>query len=185
MSESIKHGGEQSHEKLDLTAEAHKNIERIHEKAEQSKETSHEDIKDLAKKAETHAISGKEHTVGEKESTAHVYTHSNQKELKADAYNKSIKHVRRKLSTPDKVLSKVIHNKTVENVSELGSKTIARPSGFLGGGLVTLLGSAFLLYMTRHYGFQYNYLAFFILFVGGYFFGMIAELVIRLFMKRA
>lgn len=90
-----------------------------------------------------------------------------------------MRQIRSKLSKPDKTFSKVIHNKTVESVSEVSSKTIARPSGLLGGGICALLGSAYLLYMTKHYGFEYNYFVFFLLFVGGFFVGMFGELLLR------
>lgn len=182
MTEHIKHGGEHhndSTEKLNLDHESHKNLERIREKAESAAESSQEQVHELKAKAETHAVSGKEFTVGEKESTAHGHHHTNQKELKANAYKKSMRQVRSKLSKPDKTLSKVIHNKTVETISEIGSSTVARPSGLLGGGICALAGSAFLLYMSKYYGFEYNYFVFFLLFVGGFFVGMVAELLLR------
>ena len=37
-------------------------------------------------------------------------------------------------------------------VSEVGAKTIARPSGLLGGGLVALLGGVFTLYTPENTG---------------------------------
>ncbi len=179
MSESIKHQGEHGGEKLDLAAESRKNLERVREEAEKAQEATAEDVGHLKAKAETHAVSGKEFTVGEKESTAHAHHHTNQKELKADAYKKSMRHVRKQLSKPDRALSKVIHNKTVESVSEVSGKTIARPSGILGGGVFALAGSAFLLYMSKNYGFEYNYFIFFVLFIGGFFAGMFCELTLR------
>jgi hypothetical protein len=181
MSESMKHsGGEHKIENHNTEHVSHKNLERIKEKAEKAEEHGEDHIDKIRAEIKTHAISGKEFTVGEKESTApssHHYT--NQKELKANAYNKSMRQIRSKLSKPDKTFSKVIHNKTVESVSEVSSKTIARPSGLLGGGICALLGSAYLLYMTKHYGFEYNYFVFFLLFVGGFFVGMFGELLLR------
>lgn len=185
MSESLKHSSETGGEKIDLAAESRKNLERIHKKAEKSQEATKEHVEHIQSKVETHAISGKEFTVGENESTSHGHVHSNQKELKADAYKKTMNRVERKLSKPDRALSKVIHNKTVESVSEFGGKTFARPSGILGGGLFALIGSAFFLYMTKHYGFEYNYFIFFVLFVGGFFAGMLCELLVRSVLKKS
>ncbi|MCA9332373.1 hypothetical protein KDA00_00700 [Candidatus Saccharibacteria bacterium] len=183
--ESGHHGHESKGERqLDLEAESRKNLERIHEKANKSQETTKEHVEHIKSKVETHAVSGKEFTVGERESVSHGHHHPNQKELKTDAYQKTLKNVRRRLSKPDKLLSKVIHNKTVESVSEVGGKTIARPSGILGGGLCALLGSAFLLYMSSHYGFEYNYFVFFMLFAGGFFVGMFGELLLRYILKK-
>ncbi len=185
MSETIKHNGEHGGEKINLDHESRKNLERLKEKAENAAESTKEQVHELKSKAENQAVSGKEFTVGENESTSHSQHHSNQKELKASAYKKSMRQVRSKLSKPDKALSKVIHNKTIENVSEVSSKTVARPSGLLGGGICALAGSAFLLYMSKHYGFEYNYAVFFILFVGGFFVGMLGELLIRYVFHKA
>ena len=182
MSELAKHSGEHHSkgEKLDLGRESQKNLDRIREEAKKASEKGHEHVQHIQKKVETHAVSGKEFTVGEKETTQHGTSHNyDQKALKKDAYKKTMRHVRTRLSKPEKTFSKVVHNKTVENISEVGANTIARPSGILGGGICALLGSIFLVYMAKHYGFEYNYLLFFILFVGGFFVGMIAELFVR------
>ena len=185
MSESMKSHGEHGHEKLDLAAESRKNLERIHEKAEKSQEATKEHVEHLKSKVESHAVSGKEYSHGESESTAHGHHHLNQKELKAESYRKTMSHVRRKLPKRDRALSKVIHNKKVEAASEVGAKTIARPSGILGGGVVALCGSIFLLYMSKHYGFEYNYFSFILLLVAGFFIGMIGEVLVRFVLKKA
>lgn len=184
MSESIKSHGEHGHEKLDLAAESRKNLERIHEKAEKSKETTKEHVEQLQSKVESHAISGKEFSHGESESTAHGYQHVNQKELKAESYKKTMKHVRKQLAKPERAFSKVIHNKKIETVSEAGSKTIARPSGILGGGICAFAGSAFLFYMAKHYGFEYSFSTFILLFVGGFFVGMFCEMLLKFILKK-
>lgn len=184
MSESLKHGGEQSGEKLDLSAESKNNLDKLREKAEKAHESSAEEVQAIKAKVETHAVSGKEFTVGEKENTSHSHHHVDQKKLKADAYRKTMNSVREKLSKPNQVFSKAIHNNTVEKISEVGGSTVARPSGILGGGIVALVGSAFLLYMAKQYGFEYNYLVFFLLFVGGFFIGMVGELLVRSVLRK-
>lgn len=186
MSEKIHSSSEHgSGEKIDLAAESRKNLEKIHEKAEKSQEATEEHVEHAKSKVETHAVSGKEYTVGEKESTSHGNGHHvNQKELKAESYKKTMKDVRKKLSKPDQVLSKVIHNKTIETTSEIGSKTVARPSGILGGGIFALLGSVAILWMANHYGFRYNFFVFILLFVGGFFVGTMVELLLRAVLKK-
>jgi hypothetical protein len=187
MSESAKHSGEHhaKGEKLNLDQESKANLDRLREKAEKAAEASHEEVQHIQKKVETHAVSGKEFTVGEKETTRNSSSHQyDQKAIKKDTYKKTMRHVRTRLSKPEKTFSKVVHNKTVESISEVGGKTVARPSGILGGGICALLGSVFLVYMTKHYGFEYNYLLFFILFIGGFFIGMIGELLIRSVLRK-
>lgn len=185
MSESLKHSGEQNRDSLDLSAETKNNLERLKEKAEKAAEASPDQVQEIKSAVETQAISGKEFTVGEKESSSHGHQHISQKKLKSDAYKKSMKQVRRKLSKPDRAFSKVIHSKAVESVSDISSTTIARPSGILGGGICALAGSSFLLFMSKTYGFKYNYFIFFVFFVGGFFVGMIGELIFRQFKRRA
>lgn len=105
-------------------------------------------------------------------------------ELKKMALDRTLARVRRQLSTPDKLLSKAIHQPIVQVISETGSKTIARPSGILMGSLCALLGSSFVFYLAKHYGFRYNYLLFFGLFLGGFMVGLIIELIIWFFRHR-
>lgn len=87
--------------------------------------------------------------------------------------------VRKQLNAPDKLLSRVVHAKAVETVSAAAEKTVARPIGLLGGGISALLGSSYVFYMARHYGFRYNFLLFILLFIGGYLVFSILELVFR------
>lgn len=106
------------------------------------------------------------------------------KELKAESFSHTMSKVRRQLPALDRNFSKFIHKPAVERVSEAGSKTLARPSGILGGGTVMFLGSLLALYFAKSYGFKYNYLLFAILFVGGYFGGLFIELLWLVFRRR-
>lgn len=103
-----------------------------------------------------------------------------QRALKLDAYDRTIRKVRTRLNPVDRTLSKFIHNKNIEPISDLGSKTFARPSAILGGGFVSLVGSGVVLYLAKNYGFEYNLSIFFILIGIGFFAGLILELVIFL-----
>ena len=98
------------------------------------------------------------------------------KELKNITLNKELKHIRTKLSAPDKLGSRFIHIPLVRSISEVSSKTISRPSGLLGGGLVAFIGSGLYFYLTKHVGLRYNYAVFTVLFVGGFIIGLALEL---------
>lgn len=104
-------------------------------------------------------------------------THVN-RELKNITLGRELKHIRSKLNAPDKLLSKVIHAPAVRAVSETSGKTLARPSGLFGGGLVALLGTTSYLFYARHIGLQYNYFAFFVFFAGGFVIGLALELAV-------
>lgn len=100
------------------------------------------------------------------------------RELKNITLNRELKQIRRKLNAPDKVLSRIIHQPVVRAVSELSDKTVARPSGLFGGGLVAFIGTTGYLWFTRHIGLQYNYLLFLLFFIGGFGIGLVIELTI-------
>lgn len=94
-----------------------------------------------------------------------------------------LKNVRRQLPGPQRGLSHIIHQPTVDTLSELGSKTVARPSGILGGGICALTGSLAFVYYAKHVGFRYNYLLFGMLFVAGFVVGLIIEIILRLLLR--
>ncbi len=101
-------------------------------------------------------------------------------ELKDMAYRRTLKRAQNKLPAPVRAFSKIVHNPTVDAASEITGKTIARPSGVLAGGIFAFLGSSLFLYITKHYGYEYNYLLFALFFVGGFFAGLLLELGLRL-----
>jgi hypothetical protein len=103
------------------------------------------------------------------------------RDLQDMAYQRALVRNRKQMSKPSRALSKVIHQPVVDAISRASENTIARPSGLLVGGAVALIGSSILLYTAKHYGFRYNFLAFALLFVGGFVLGLALELVYRLF----
>lgn len=179
MSERLHPTYEQHGEKLDLDAETKRNLEHIKDKAETA-EVEPENIDKLQEAAHEQAVSAKEITIGEHEQAPQASYIGLQRELKADAYKRTLQKVRMHLSAPEKLLSKVIHKPAVEALDSTSSKTVARPSGILGGGIVSLVGSSLLLYSAKHYGFRYNFFVFFLLFIGGFVLGVVLELLIRL-----
>lgn len=165
-----------------LEHEARGNLERLQKAAEQA-ESEPRNVEHLKDKVEHHAISAKEITVGERQESASQQSPlGTQHELKADAYERTLQKVRKDLNAPEKTLSRIIHQPVIESLSNVGGKTVARPSGILGGGIVGILGSSAVLYMAKHYGFQYNFFVFFLLFVGGFGLGILAEVLLRLLM---
>ena len=104
-------------------------------------------------------------------------THIN-RELKSITLGRELQQIRRKLPAPQRALSRVVHQPAIRVVSEATGKTISRPSGLLGGGLVALLGSISYLYLAAHIGFTYNYFIFLLLFVGGFIIVLSLELLV-------
>jgi hypothetical protein len=105
------------------------------------------------------------------------------KELKDAALHRTLRHLQRELPRTQRLLSKTIHQPAIRRVSAATGQTVARPSGLLGGGLCAFVGSLIYLYLAKHIGFTYNYLLFFVLFVGGFVLGVVLELLISVALR--
>lgn len=169
----------------ELHVEAEKNLERIREEAERAEQDPlQKHVDSLRQNVEQQAISGKEFNVGDARQEQSAQSFGITNEFKAEAYRKTIRRIQSNLSKPERAFSKVIHNRAVESTSNAVGSTVARPSAFLGGSFLALTGSVVLLYMTRQYGFTYNYAVIFILFVGGYVLGLLIELLVKTFVRK-
>jgi hypothetical protein len=139
----------------------------------------------LRQSVEQQAISAAEFSPAEtqKDSTQHHHA-TVSRELRTMTYKRALVRLQKRQNVPDKALSKFIHQGAVDAASETLGKTIARPSGMIGGGLFAFIGTTIFLYTARHYGFRYNFLVFVCLFAGGLFFGLLCEAIILLIRRR-
>lgn len=99
----------------------------------------------------------------------------------ANSVKQTTRRMQKKLSKPQKAFSKVIHQPVVEALSDVGEKTIARPSGLLVGGLFSVLSSLVILYICRHYGYEYNFLVGLLGLAGGFVLGVLLEGIFKVF----
>lgn len=164
---------------VENSVEQKEKLQHLLEKAQEAHNKPAESQEALREAVKQEAISAKEvqGKVAEKE---HPKQHDNvyiTKTTKKAAYRKTLRHVQRQLPKRERGFSKVVHQPVVEKVSEVGSKTVARPSGLLTGGICALLGSSIILYMSKHYGFRYNFFVFILFLVGGFFVGLLLELL--------
>jgi len=136
-----------------------------------------EHIKTIQEKVEQQAKSAKEIVVDDSKETEHKHPLLVSSGLKAETFRRTLSRIRKHLSVGDKSLSKAIHQPVVDAVSKVGEKTVARPKGILTGAIVALVGSSWVLYSAKHYGYSYNYLIVLILFAGGYLVGLVLELI--------
>jgi hypothetical protein len=117
----------------------------------------------------------------EPKSGFHIGTHHL---LKKDSYKSLLKQTQSRLPKASRQFSKIVHQKNIEAISNVGAQTIARPSGLLGGGIGALVGSITLLYTSKHYGFRYNYAFFLVTFLAGFLVGLVVEVLARLVKRR-
>jgi hypothetical protein len=106
-------------------------------------------------------------------------------ELQKVTVRNTLSKVRRQLPARDRAFSKVIHQETIDKLSDITGKTVARPVSFMFGGFFGLVGSSVVLYLSRHYGFKYNYITFIVFFIAGMVLGWIVELLYRLMHLRS
>lgn len=182
MSEKVSHSHEHhtspetveaSHERSEAKHEHEKPAERL----EKAQETSIESIRDTIKHEALKAADEVPHPIRQE---PHDSPTSIGKDLKDQALYRTLKNLRHHLSPADRSLSRIVHQPVVDAASELGSKTVARPSGILSGGICAFVGSLTFLYLAKHDGYRYNYLLFFIFFVGGFAIGLVIELLLSL-----
>jgi hypothetical protein len=183
MSEKLHAGPEHKTGQLDTSAELKELQRNLEAAANSSPESDQHSTEELSHKAEQEALSGKEFTIGDRKETSDTPI-GHQKELKSISYKRTMSRVQSQLSTPERTFSKVIHQPVIEKVSDVGARTVGRPSGLLGGGVASLIGTGFVLYVARHYGFEYNYMLFILLFAVGFFAGIVIELTTKLLQKQ-
>jgi hypothetical protein len=178
--------GEKHEVDKDLLHERDKKIEQIIKKGENYDDgKTEETIERLREDVEGTAKSKSEKLnseLDEKQSSAPAPMYS--RDVKKAAYNKELNRARKHMKTPQKTFSKIIHNPIVEPISEFGSKTVARPSGLLGGGIFASAGTLILYIMSRYYGFEYNFFVFILLLLLGFLIGICVELILYPLLKK-
>jgi translation elongation factor EF-G len=185
VSEHLQH---QNHEKFETPSqqeqlEAHERLRENHESAaERSKKKSHEEVEQLHSHAEEKAKSTTEML---QEASLSPVDQENEPsfinyELKEIAYQRLLKRARKHLPRYSRAMSKVIHQPVIDNVSEVVSKTIGRPSGIIGGGLMALVGTSIYYVLARHFGYSYNSFVFLLLLTVGFFLGWSTEVIFKM-----
>lgn len=109
-----------------------------HEAANRARSTHEQAKAEAARAVEQEAVSGKE--LPPVQENRQPSPHHTRSEEKIHSFNTTMHHVRQQLSKPDQILSKIAHQPVVEKVSEITGKTIARPSGVIGGTVAALFG---------------------------------------------
>jgi hypothetical protein len=61
--------------------------------------------------------------------------------------------IRAHMSAPDRVFSSIIHNKTVEKVSDAVGSTIARPNAILSGSVFAFIFTLVIYLVANHNGY--------------------------------
>ena len=187
MSEQLQHR-EQSGESHKPPEHSNEHIKQHHEReashAEKQQHGNKEQLEHIQRTIEQQAVSGKEHSAGEQRQNSHQHPVLINKQLKDMAFHRAMTRTRKRLGPVSRKFSKVVHSTAIDKPSEFIGKTLARPQGMLWGAVFAFIGSSLLLWITRHYGYEYNYLAAILLFVTGTVIGTALEFIIRAVRKR-
>lgn len=180
MSEKLNTGHEQKFHLEDAGKEASERIEALRREAlEAASPAEKADVESLEANAKEVAVTSAELTSNDKEPDSNPTHFSEHRAHKAKTYEDTVKRVQSRLTTPERTLSKIAHQPQVESISNAAAKTVSRASGILGAGVCAFVGSFVLLYLSRQYGYVYNYTSFIALVFIGYFGGLCAEILIK------
>lgn len=80
-------------------------------------------------------------------------THATKKQRK-DSYTSTMRQIQSEMNTSSRTFSKVIHNKTVERVSEAIGSTAARPNAVLAGSVAATFLTLFVFIIAKQYGYR-------------------------------
>lgn len=92
-----------------------------------------------------------------------------------------MKKVQSHLPPASRTLSKVVHNRVVESVSEVLEETVLRPSVLIGGAIVGLIGGSIFYIYARIAGFPLSGSEFLISLIAGALIGVVLEIIYKWF----
>lgn len=185
MSEHTPQSPEQHEPQAQKSAE-HKGAQQHHERELTQHERQHgsqKHVESIASQVEQKAVSKDTIAMGEREQPKQGHPITVNRHMKDMAFTRAIIRARKRLSAPDKLTSKIIHNPAVDAVSEFTAKTVARPSGMLGGAFFAFVGSSIFLWASNRYGYEYNYLVLAAMFVAGLVVGLAIEGIVTIVKK--
>ena len=162
--------------------DAEKNLDRIRrsleKEVESGKEKTERNKSEILKTIHENSKSLNELSPRKKETAVTEIGPQELKRQKDEHYSQSLNDVRRKLTSNERVLSAIIHNRTVDKASEITAKTIGRPIPLLSAFAVTGLGSLVIYIVAKQNGYLIDtHFITFILFAAGIILGLILDLL--------
>lgn len=100
------------------------------------------------------------------------------------AFNETMEVVQKQMSAPSRIFSKIIHNKIVEETSEVVGVTIARPNSILSGSVCALLLVTGLYVHAKYIGYSLSGFETIGAFLLGWIIGLVFDLI-RTFLRRS
>ncbi len=183
MSERLAHHNEQ----LEHSQEAHDGhaIEHHRQNAEKNRDKQ-PSSDDVHKTIEQHAQSAAEYKAQHEDHSHHERPHHYiTASVKKGVYIHTLRNVQSHLTAPERRFSRLVHNESVESLSELGATTIGRSSAIIGGGVFMIVGGVTLLVMARYFGFSIPLSSLIALYLVGFIVIALVDYFAKLLRKRS
>lgn len=185
--EILNPGGERGVESQAAAAERSKELlKQVEKSVENSPETKVERVGQARAEAKE-ALMSREAGGAEKRRTNADTTpslpHASKKQRK-DSYENTMRQIQSEMSKPSKTFSKVIHNKTVERVSETVGASVARPNAVLAGSMMATFLTLFVFIVAKQYGYRLSGFETIATFLLGWAIGLIYDYARLMFAKK-
>ncbi len=101
------------------------------------------------------------------------------------SYKQTMKSIQHDMSGPSRVFSKVIHNKTVDKVSDVLASTVARPNAILSGAVCAFVLVLGVYVLAKYMGFALYGSETIAAFIAGWLIGLLFDLLKTMFKRKS
>ncbi len=138
-----------------ITAEGEKRREQLQHSREKVGEKKHDNIEQVTHEAMEKA-SGVERVKEHEQTPAPAERRHNALPSKLQrevSFSATMKEVQQQLSAPSRAFSKLIHNKTIEKISDVTGNTVARPNAILAGSVAAFVLTLSVYLLAKNLGY--------------------------------
>lgn len=155
--EIVAPNSERSPESRDAAAERSKELRTAAEQSGESTPEGRSERAAEARRAAHEALLGRESGGAEKRRAHSDVTpalgHASKRQRK-DSYQATMKQIQSEMTTSSRTFSKVIHNKSVERLSDAVGASVARPNAVLAGSIMATFLTLFVFMVAKQYGYR-------------------------------
>jgi hypothetical protein len=155
--------------------------ERAAEQLKHDEKQAEKEVSEARAEANKEAKAAHEHRPTDQETAKDVGASSMSRNA---SYKQTMDTIQREMSAPSRVFSKVIHNKTVEEVSNVIGATIARPNAILSGAICAFVLVLGLYSLAKYMGFALYGSETIAAFIAGWLIGILFDLLRTIFKRR-
>jgi len=116
--------------------------------------------------------------------TARQEPHTSSRASRSQGFTKTMDRVRKDLTAPQRVFSKIIHSPVIEKTSDIVGSTVARPDAILSGSVSAFIFTTALYFIARYFGFSLSGSETIAAFAIGWLVGLLFDLLKKMFRAR-